>query len=181
VVTYPPTTTYSVYHAISQDIVVHVMDATTYSVYVCGRQVYVRERQPAPALEEIGGGQRRPRERGSMPRGRGGHASQPESARAPGGAPERERRREEERSGGHAQREACSQRRQNVPRIAPSSGYAGIWSRPRNAPRGHQRPPERKILPETCSRLERSAGGLETLPEACRERFYFVQNDNEKT
>lgn len=75
----------------------------------------------------------------------------------------------------------CHQTRQNRPRIAPSSGYAGIWSRPRIAPRGHQRPPERKILPETCSRLERSAGGLETLPEAFRERFYFVQNDNEKS
>lgn len=75
----------------------------------------------------------------------------------------------------------CSQTRQNGPRIAPGSGYAVIWLGPRNAPRGLQRPPERKILPETCSRLERSAGGLETLPEACRERFYFVQNDSEKT
>ena len=84
VVTSNATTTYSMYHAISQDIVVQSVDATTYSVYVCGWQVYARERQPAPALEEIGGGQRMPRERGSMPRGRGGHASQTGSARAPG-------------------------------------------------------------------------------------------------
>lgn len=75
----------------------------------------------------------------------------------------------------------CHQTRENRPRIAPGSCYAGIWSRPRNAPRGHQRSLERKILLETCSRLERSTGGLETLPEACRERFYFVQNDNEKS
>ena len=142
----------------------------------------VRQRETASASP---GGDRRRQEdaqkHGIMPRGRGGHASQPGSARGPGGAPERERRREEERSGGHAQIEACSQTRQSGPRIAPGSGYAGIWSRPRNAPRGHQRPPERKILPETCSRLERSAGGLEMLPRTCLERLYFVQNDNEKT
>ena len=94
-----------------------------------------------------------------------------EATPASQGAPERERRREEERSGDHAKMRTRSQTHENVPRSAASSGHAGIWSRPRNAPGGHQRPPERKIFPETCSRLERSAGGLETLPEACREQW----------
>lgn len=160
-VTSTSTTTYSVCSPISQHIVVRVVDTTIYSVYAGVIQMYASGGHAAPALEEIGGGQRRPRERGSMPRGRGGHASRPGSARGTGGAPERERRREEERSACHAKMSACRQTRQNRPRIAPGSGYAGIWSRPRNAHRGRQRPPEKKILPETCSRLERT-------PEAWR-------------